>query len=285
MSEQDLLKFDPEDGKKDIQKTEKELMDEIIFLLENSSAETLDTDAVRTKLSILDERDPLEEKFDPEKEWNAFIEANPFDDNAKAKTDNAKAQPVKRKKGVLTVLRVFEVAVVLAAALVLFSGAANESPVDTIIRWTGDLFFANANQCGELELPAYSESEYRSLREALDKNGAQDARCPTWIPESFALDSVEITEGSKRKMFTARYVDAENRIIITISLQYPEYIKNMLETTEDVYVEEIINGDTYYIMSNVGYAVAFSIKDGYGYNIRCDTTKEELYSIIDSLYQ
>lgn len=285
MSEQDLLKTKPEDGENDTNKTDKELMDEIIFLLDNSSAETLDTDAVRAKLSVLDERDPAEEKFDPEKEWKAFIEANPFDANDEVKTDGAEAQPVRRRKGILTVLRVFEVAVVLAAALVLFSGAANESPIDTIVRWTGDLFLANANRSGELELPANYESEYHSLREALDKNGAQDALCPTWIPERFALVSVSVVENSRRKSFFARYTDDTDEIVMSISSQNPESIKNMLETTKDTYVEEIINGDTFYMLSNIDCSTVFCLKDGYGYNIRCNISEEELYSLINSLHQ
>lgn len=285
MSEQDLLKTNPEDGENDTNKTDKELMDEIIFLLDNASAETLDTDAVRAKLSVLDERDPAEEKFDPEKEWKAFIEANPFDANDEAKTDGAEAQPVRRRKGILTVLRVFEVAVVLAAALVLFSGAANESPIDTIVRWTGDLFLITANRSGELELPANYESEYHSLREALDKNGAQDALCPTWIPERFALVSVEVKTAKARKMFIAIYQDNADEIIINISLQNPEWIKNMLETTENTYIEKNINGDIFYILSNIEEVKAFCMKDGYGYNISCETSEKEMISVLESLYK
>lgn len=285
MSEQDLLKTNPEDGENDTNKTDKELMDEIIFLLDNSSAETLDTDAVRAKLSVLDERDPAEEKFDPEKEWKAFIEANPFDANDEAKTDGAEAQPVRRRKGILTVLRVFEVAVVLAAALVLFSGAANESPIDTLVKWTGDLFLANANRCGELELPANCESEYHSLREALDKNGAQDALCPTWIPERFVVVSVDVIENSRRKTFGAIYADNADKIIISISLQNPEWIKNMLETTENTYIEKNINGDIFYILSNIEEVKAFCMKDGYGYNISCETSEKEMISVLESLYK
>lgn len=285
MSEQDLLKTNPEDGENDTNKTDKELMDEIIFLLDNASAETLDTDAVRAKLSVIDERDPAEEKFDPEKEWKAFIEANPFDANDEAKTDGAEAQPVRRRKGILTVLRVFEVAVVLAAALVLFSGAANESPIDTIVRWTGDLFLANANRSGELELPANCESEYHSLREALDKNGAQDALCPTWIPERFVLESVEVKTAKARKMFIAIYKDNADEIVISISMRDSVWIKNMLETTEDTYVEEIINGDTFYVLSNIDCSTVFCSKDGYGYNILCDTSREEMILLMESLYK
>ena len=281
MSEQDLLKITPEDGKKDIQKTDKELMDEIIFALENSSVEELDTAAIQAKLSILEERDPATEKFDPEKGWEAFIAAHPFE----AKTDSAKAQPVKRKKGIVTVLRVFEVAVVLAAAMILFSGAAGQTPVQTFTKWTTDLFSVVANPGGELELPEGSDSEYRSLREALDKNGAQDALCPTWIPEGFALDEIEVDSSNRKNIFTGCYVFEEKEIIVSISLHNPNWEANILETTEDTYVEQAINGDTYYILSNVKYAMAFCTRDGYAYNIRCESTEEDLFLIIDSLYR
>ncbi len=285
MSEQDLLKFNPEDGKEDIQKTDKELMDEIIFLLENSSAEELDTAAIQAKLSVLDERDPAAEKFDPEKGWEAFITAHPFEAKAEAKTDSAEAQPVRRKKCIVTVLRVFEVAVVLAAALVLFSSASGQSPVQTFTKWTADLFSVAANPGGELELPEDSDSEYLSLREALDENGAQDALCPTWIPEGFALDEVEVKNNSLYKLFIATYSENGVEITVSISSQSQEWIANMLETTEDTYIEQPVNGDTYYVLANVEYAMAFCTKNGYAYNIRCESSKEDLFLIIDSLYR
>lgn len=285
MSEQDLLKFNPEDGKEDIQKTDKELMDEIIFMLENSSAEELDTAAIQAKLSILDERDPAAEKFDPEKGWEAFITAHPFEAKAEAKTDDAKAQPVRRKKGIVTVLRVFEVAVVLAAALVLFSSAAGQPPIQTFTKWTTDLFSVAANPGGELELPEGSDSEYRSLREALDENGAQDALCPTWIPEGFALEELEVDSKSRRGIFAGHYTCEDKEIIVSISTQNQDLITSMLETTEDTYVEQLINGDTYYILSNLEYERAFCLKDGYGYNIRGVISREELFLMLDSLYK
>jgi len=285
MSKQDLLKFNPEDGKEDIQKTDKELMDEIIFMLENSSAEELDTAAIQAKLSVLDERDPAAEKFDPEKGWEAFITAHPFEAKAETKTDSAKAQPVKRKKGIVTVLRVFEVAVVLAAAMILFSSAAGQRPVQTFTKWTADLFSVAANPGGELELPEGSDSEYRSLHEALDQNGAQDALCPTWIPEGFALESVDVDGGKRNSVFTGCYVCEEKEIIVSISSHNPNWVANILETTEDTYVEQVINGDTYYILSNIEYTMAFCSKSGYAYNIRCESSEEDLFLIIDSLYR
>lgn len=285
MSEQDLLKFDPEDGKEDIQKTDKELMDEIIFMLENSSAEELDTAAIQAKLSVLDERDPAAEKFDPEKGWEAFITDHPFEAKAEAKTDSAKAQPVRRKKGIVTVLRVFEVAVVLAAAMILFSSAAGQTPIQTFTKWTTDLFSVAANPGGELELPEGSDSEYFSLREALDENGAQDALCPIWIPEGFVLENIEVDIKSRMGIFAGHYTCEDKEIIVSISTQSQDWIASMLETTEDTYVEQLINGDTYYILSNVEYEMAFCTKNGYAYNIRCETSKEDLFLIIDSLYR
>ena len=57
---------------------EQDLMAEITFMLETSSAKELDTGSIRKKLSSLEEKDPLSEKFDPEKEWKAFIADHPF---------------------------------------------------------------------------------------------------------------------------------------------------------------------------------------------------------------
>ena len=57
---------------------EQNLMAEITFMLETSSAEELDTGSIRRKLSSLEEKDPLSEKFDPVKAWNVFIADHPF---------------------------------------------------------------------------------------------------------------------------------------------------------------------------------------------------------------
>lgn len=57
---------------------EQDLMAEIVFMLETSSAEELDTDTIQAKLAVLDERDPTGEKFDPEKGWERFIADHPF---------------------------------------------------------------------------------------------------------------------------------------------------------------------------------------------------------------
>lgn len=287
MNKQDLFKTNENVG----EKTNTELMDEIVFMLENSSDEELDVNALEAKLALLDERAPIEESYDPDASWNALIEKYPFmaaseeKNAAEAPAEPAEPrQPEKKKKGRITVLRTLEVAVIAAALLVLFANASGHNPIETITKWTGDIFSITANTGGSLTLPENVEGEYRSLREALDENGAQDALCPTWIPKGFALESVEVTGETRQKVFWAVYSCADKEITVSISTQISQNVSSWLETEEHTYIKYRINEDTFHIFANANYIRAFCSRDGYNYTVWGHIAQEELLSIVDSLY-
>ena len=79
----------------------------------------------------------------------------------------------------------------------------------------------------------------------------------------------------------------------THNLTLVELIREQQEKCDKTYgyrrmwkwLEKVKNGDTFYILSNVEYERAFCLKDGYGYNIRGEISREEILLIIDSLYR
>ena len=272
--------------KREISNTE--LLDEITYMLENSSVEELDVDAIEAKLAVLQERAPIDEEYDQEAEWKRFLDHQLFNaHNAEVSEAPARPTEVKPKKKLGRVFRTVVIAAVMVVFAVVAASAAGRKPIQTLVNWTGDLFSITANSGGELESETPLEGGYHSLREALDDNHAADALCVTWIPERFGISSIENASTAQAIKYIAIYSssDSESEIIISVS-SISSSLENISEREEALSPEKYeINGDIAYFFPNENSLNAVLTHDEYCYSVWGNVTEEEMLSIIESFYR
>lgn len=269
------------------QKSNTELLNEISFILEHSSAEDMDLDTVLNNLDILDERAPIEIEEIPGDSWESIYAD--YQRRQKEKKEDREAADESKKglrKPRRVLLRTLYAAVLIVLLLFAVAKASGFDPIQSVVKWTGDLLFISRNPSGELELPEGSESEYRSLREALDQNGAEDALCPSWIPSDYALEQVSVLSTRRMTKLLAGYSSDRGELSIIISTGHStEQTSNVVETDNKEIEEYIFNHDFFYLSSNMNYNGFHADIGEYRYSVIGNVSTEELKSIIQSLYE
>jgi hypothetical protein len=153
------------------------------------------------------------------------------------------------------------------------------------VKWTGDLLFISRNPSGELELPEGSESEYRSLREALDQNGAEDALCPNWIPSDYAIDSIFCQTTQYMNRYYAMYISNRGELSIMVTKYESDSGYHMIEIEENGYEEYNVEGMIFIISSNYNIIQAEGSLGSYKYSFLGSIEEDEMRSIIQSLFR
>ena len=268
-------------------KSNTELIDEIFLMTNQSSVDELDTDKVTAYLEMLDERAPIEEPLgiDEAEAWKRVLEQVEEIDPVSESSPNSPDRKIRSHRTHRVILRTLSAAVILIMALCIVAFASGVNPFETVVKWTGDLIFFARNPSGELELPEGTEAEYRSLREALDENGMEDAMCPSWIPKDYALDNIKVKQTSQQGKITAFYSSERGNIAIIITIAYSERGRNVLESEESQYDDFIVGGDVFSISSNNELIESFASIEVFDYCIAGNITLEELKTIIQSLYR
>lgn len=269
------------------QKSNTELLNEVNSILSNSSIIDVDMDTVKRNLAILDERNPIELTDDREETWQAIMANHRAYLASKQTTEpeNTADRVTVREKRPRRKLLVAVYAVVgVLLTLIVGSYAAGVDPFQSVAKWTGDRLFVATNPSGELELPKNTVSEYRSLREALDQNGAEDAMCPSWVPKDYAIDSIDFACTQRISKYTAVFYSERGELGIVVLTGYST-TTNSVETELSGYREYMVNGDIYYLSENTDYLQAYGEIGSYRYSVVGNLKEEELEAIIQSLYR
>ena len=147
-----------------------------------------------------------------------------------------------------------------------------------VIQWTQETFhFGDWGDSGPR-----NNLSYDSLQEALEQGEITTPLAPTYIPDGFNLDTINVEQTPLKKTYTAKYISGEQ--IIRISIQ--DYFKKgpvYVEQSEGLVEEYKISGSTYYLFSNYGTNRANWLCESYACDISGDVTIEELKKMIDSI--
>ena len=268
-------------------KSNTELIDELIFMTSHSSVDDLDAEKVAAYLETLDERAPIDEPLGENEAdaWERVLEKTEVGNTI---SDKLPEQDERRHRARRTGKILHSALLAAAFALVLscvVAFAAGINPFETVVKVAGDLIFFARNPSGELELPEGTESEYRSLREALDANGMEDALCPSWIPKDCSLNDIQIKKTVNAIKCSAMYSSELKEITVIISYNGSEANAGAVEGDELGYEEYVVGNDTFFITSNIEYVRANANIDKYQYRVRGNINKEEMRNIIQSLYR
>ncbi len=259
-------------------KSNTELLDEIDRIL-NGPEDKINVDALEAHLAALQDRAPVMEEYDPFDGWSKLQEAHPALFETEYEPKKASRRRISWKVQFARIAAVFTA--VLLCSLVTVN-ALGYNPVQTFMKWVNDTIQVYSNPSGTMELPPNVPGEYRSLREALDDNGAGNVACPTWVPRDYALREVVVRQSDGITQFTAFYLSERGRLAVQIykmdGINWSGVIEGEPNGTEYVH-----NGVTYFLTSNNELRKASWTTGQCSCGIVGQITEDELKQIINSI--
>lgn len=183
-------------------------------------------------------------------------------------------------------LRGLTAAAAVFAFVIFGSVTANALGFDVwevVATWAQETFHLGRGEQTEVDAPnPSSELEYGSLLELAEKHKIDLSVIPTWIPDGYTLDKIEIAENPLQEIYIAFYKNGDKRLKITVRSYldgYPE------QSEQDIGFAEKYesSGVSYFISSNYDQAKAVWINGPYECYIAGELTMDQLKLMIDSI--
>jgi len=275
--------------------TEEELTDGLNEALESMTDENYDSALIDAYLAALDRKAPMPDVPDTNTSFSNFknklLQTFP--------AENAPAASTRRK--VQSAWRVGLVATLTAICLMGGMVVAQAAGVDvfgTIARWTDEVFSLGVIRSDGADdgtsTPALADNgvvnsnktTYASLQEALDDYGITEFREPTWIPDGYRLEDIEVDSWSDNGSFIGLFAEYCNGTdFLHIKIEYYEGGANMQVEKTDAPVEKfLVDGLTVYLLENIGNNSAAWVTEHYECYISGTMEKPVLKQIVLSAY-
>lgn len=197
-------------------------------------------------------------------------------------------------KRVVRFSRVWRTALVAAAAVacmfavMVTAQAAGIDVFGAMARWTEDVFsFGQISPDSEVSDNLNGEaagSEFSSLQAAFDACGMTEVHEPSWLPEGYALDGVDVLDVDDPflQSFSTSYTDGERVIGISIMSYEGEPITQVQKIGGPVESVEKNGIVFYYIENSVGHTIAWH-SDQYEYYLNSNVGKDVLWKVVESM--
>lgn len=175
--------------------------------------------------------------------------------------------------------------VVLMVAVPLTAKAFNwQKIVDAVATWAKETFSFVQEDQPEVDTPCpANEKHYDSLQQALEATDQEANMVPTWIPDGFVLDNVDVRENPMQRYYVALYLKGDQHLNICLR-SYEDKDPERIEINEDLIEVYIALGVEYYIFSNdEDMLSAIWIQNSYEGCISGKITIDEMKMMIDSI--
>lgn len=272
-------------------KSNTELLNEVIDIVETQSAEEMDVDAIMKRLALLQERAPVSMEQTPGELMADLKDSHPLifeslsagEPAATVAAETAKPLSPKPRKKRHSHFASISVSILAACfCLVVTANALGMNPVQAFLDWADGIIQIYRNPSGIMELPEDDPSQYHSLEEALEANDMEPDQIPNWIPEDYQLSSVDVLDTGALIQCSASYTAERGELLIRASRFIGDdwSVKDERNDDGDKYEK---NGLTYYLVTNQGLSKAGWDYEGIFYTISGQITKDELQGMIDSI--
>lgn len=270
-------------------------------------------DALKEAIIEKEDENPTGFFPDVDQQWEQFvtqylpeIEETALEPERMEHADFArtKQQPLEvPPKRVVPFRRVWRTALVAAAAIVCMfaimvtAQAAGVDVFGAMARWTEDVFsfgqIAPDSQVSDdpaqetagqkTETP---NAEFASLQEAFDAYGMTEVHEPSWLPEGYALGSLDVlaVDDPFLQTFSASYTDGEGRVGIDIKSYEGNPIAQVQKISGPVEPIEKNSIMFYQIENSVGRTIAW-YSDQFEYYLSSDVESNILWEIVDSMFE
>lgn len=192
------------------------------------------------------------------------------------------------RPGRISFLKVFRIAAVMAAAVVLSlalmvgAQAAGVDVFGALARWTDDTFHFETRSTE----PTYCEVLHNTIQEILDVQGVLGEYVPTWYPEGYDIASVKTSEDALGMSIDITLLNETGSAFFIRLDQYNQnnYIDPLTFEIESGSVEEYLsNGKTYFIFTNAEMTTAACSNNSTLYRIWGEIDVHEIKCILDSI--
>lgn len=272
-------------------KSNTELLNEVIDIVETQSAEEMDVDAIMKRLALLQERAPVTMDQTPGELMADLKESHPLifeslSDGEPAVTVAAEtAKPLSPKPREKRHSHFASISVSILAAcfcLVVTANALGMNPVQAFLDWADGIIQIYRNPSGIMELPEDDPSQYHSLAEALEAYDMEPNQIPTWIPQDYQLSSVDVLDTGSLTQCTASFTSSRGELLFRAT-SFPDGDWSGRSEKNNDGEEYIKNGSIYYVVTNQELCKAGWDYEGISYVISGNVTEQELKEMIDSI--
>lgn len=175
--------------------------------------------------------------------------------------------------------RVAAIAATMIAVLLTGTLTANALGFDlwgAVAKWTKDTFGFSSS--------VSQETISDSLQKTLDKYGVTTELAPTWFPDGYVSENVEVAETPLKTTFIAKYTHMDDEISVTIVSLSEPITKTFEKDSEDVTVYTM-NGIEHFIMTNLGITNVVWKQETFECSIIGNFSLEEAEEMINSIYE
>lgn len=154
----------------------------------------------------------------------------------------------------------------------------------TVAEWTKDTFIFSPSPTNNNESQEASIIDNDSFQKTLSEYGIFAKLIPTWFPDGYFFDSVNVAETPIRTTFLATYKKNDKEILIAISLLSESETSTFEKDNKNITVYTV-NEIEYYIMTNVNTSEVVWKIENYECSITGSFSQEEAKKMIDSIYE
>lgn len=203
---------------------------------------------------------------------------------------------VVRFKQVWRTALVAAIAIACMFAILVTAQAAGIDVLGAMARWTEDVFsFGRIAPDSQVsDDPAQetkgqkaetSSTGFASLQEAFDAYGMTEVHEPTWLPEGYTLDSLDVlvVDDPFLRTFEVAYTDGEGLIGIGIMNYEGEPATQVQKIGGPVESVEKNGIMFYYIENSVDYTIAW-YSDQYEYYLNSNLGDDILWQVVESMF-
>lgn len=264
-----------------------ELAEAMELALDGMTEETYDPEVMDAYLDALDRKAPLPVHPDAESSYQEF--------QAKLQeyVEQGASKPKRRAGKFQRIARAGLVAALLAVLLAGAAQAAGMDAIGTIARWTESVFsfgtIASGNDSSQTpsvnhKNPADFPEEYQELLAEFEKRGIENYTIPTYVPDGFKADVVELYIDEMNCMqFLVMYVYQDEAIMFAV-IEDEKHMGLYEKDDGEVWIRSINGNDHYYFTNLDTNAVAWAIKE-FEYTIWSKRPMSDLEKMVDSMYE
>ena len=214
--------------------------------------------------------------------WSSF-QQNYLESEDACPAVTEEKKPVKTRKPWIRRMIAAILVVVLLVCVPLSVKALNWEKIwKTVANWAQETFSFVREDQPEINEPAAKGYTDTSLQETLTKMGVPSDIVPTWIPDGYVFEKVEVDENPIQHNYIALYTKNEQKLNVCIRV-YTNRDPEKVEIDENVVETYPQNEVDYYIISNNERFRAVWICDSYECSISGDVTVDEIKLMIDSI--